>query len=147
MTDDATQHPVTTRAEQGSASGGWWASPALFAALALIMVGIWQALVGLVALLQSEFYDATRDYPFQFDATAWGWIHLLVGVAVALTGVGLLSGRTWTRVLGIVLAVLSAIANFLFIPYYPIWSMLIIALDVFVIWALAAHGRELDETW
>jgi hypothetical protein len=88
---------------------------------------------------------ATRNYLFKFDATTWGWIHLLLGVVVAFAGWGLLSGRTWARVVGITLAVLSAIANFAFIPYYPFWSLLIIALDVFVIWAIAAHGGEMRE--
>ena len=90
-----------------------------------------------------NFYLATREYLFQFDITTWGWIHLILGIVVALAGVGLLAGRTWARVVGITLAVLSAIANFTFIPHYPLWALLVIALDVFVIWALAAHGREL----
>jgi hypothetical protein len=114
----------------------------LFAGLMMIMVGIWQALQGLVAIFENEFYVATRNYLFQFDATTWGWIHLLLGLLVALAGWGLLSGRTWARVVAITLAVLSAIANFLWLPYYPFWSMLIIAVDIFVIWAIAAHGHE-----
>jgi hypothetical protein len=82
---------------------------------------------------------------FQFDVTTWGWIQLILGIVVALAGVGLLAGRTWARVVGITLAVLSAIANFMFIPHHPVWALLVIALDVFVIWALAAHGRELRD--
>jgi hypothetical protein len=109
------------------------------------MAGVWQALAGLIAIFENEFYLTTRNYIFQFDVTAWGWIHLVVGVVVGLTGLGLLAGQTWARVVGIVVAVLSAISNFLFIPYYPFWSLLIIAADVFVIWALAAHGREYRE--
>jgi hypothetical protein len=72
-----------------------------------------RAMVGLIALVQNDFYVATRDYPSKFDATTWGWIHLLGGVLLALAGWALLSGQTWARVVGIVLAVLSAIANFL----------------------------------
>jgi hypothetical protein len=79
----------------------------LFAAIMMIMVGIFQALQGLVAIFENEFYVATRNYLFQFDATAWGWIHLLLGLLVAFAGWGLLSGRTWARVVGITLAVLS----------------------------------------
>jgi hypothetical protein len=114
----------------------------LFAAIMMIMVGIFQALQGLVAIFENEFYVATRNYLFQFDATTWGWIHLLLGLLVAFAGWGLLSGRPWARVVAVTLALLSAIANFLFIPYYPFWSLLIIAVDVFVIWALVAHGRD-----
>jgi hypothetical protein len=142
MADDVSQYRAASRARESS---GWAVGFILFAAVMMIMAGIWQALAGLIAIFQNEFYVATRNYLFQFDATTWGWIHLVIGVLVALAGVGLLGGRTWARVVGITLAVLSAIANFLFIPYYPFWSMLVIAVDVFVIWALAAHGRELRE--
>jgi hypothetical protein len=142
MADDVSQYRAASRARESS---GWAVGFILFAAVMMIMAGIWQALAGLIAIFQNEFYVATRNYLFQFDATTWGWIHLVIGVLVALAGVGLLGGRTWARVVGITLAVLSAIANFLFIPYYPFWSLLVIALDVFIIWALAAHGRELRE--
>jgi hypothetical protein len=114
----------------------------LFAAIMMIMVGVFQALQGLIAIFENEFYVATRNYLFQFDATTWGWIHLLV----AFAGWGLLSGRTWARVLGITVALLSATANFLFIPYYPFWALLLVTLDIFVIWAIAAHGGELRDT-
>jgi hypothetical protein len=141
MADDVSQYRVSGRAQEESS--GWAAGFVLFAALMMIMAGIWQALAGLVAIFENEFYVATRNYLFEFDATTWGWIHLLLGVIVGLAGLGLMAGQTWARVVGITLAVLSAIANFLFIPYYPFWSMLIIAVDIFVIWALAAHGRVL----
>jgi hypothetical protein len=128
----------------GRETSSWAAGGILFAGLMMIMVGIWQALEGLIAIFENEFYVATRNYLFQFDATTWGWIHLIVGVIVAFAGWGLLSGRTWARVVAITLAVLRAIANFLWLPYYPFWSLLIIAVDVFVIWAIAAHGREVS---
>ena len=126
-------------------TSGWAVGLILFAAIMMLMVGVFQALQGLVAIFENEFYVATRKYLFQFDATTWGWIHLILGLLVAFAGWGLLSGRTWARVVGITLAVLSATANFLFIPYYPIWSTVIIAVDIFVIWALTAHGREYRE--
>jgi hypothetical protein len=129
----------------GRQTSGWAVGFILFAAIMMIMTGVFQALEGLVAIFENEFYVATRNYLFQFDATTWGWIHLVVGLVVAFAGWGLLSGRTWARATAIALAVLSAIANFLFIPYYPFWSLLIIALDVFVIWAIAAHGGAMRE--
>ena len=124
---------------------GWAVGFTVFAAIMMLMAGAWQALAGLVAIFENEFYVQTRNYLFQFDATTWGWIHLLVGVVVAFAGWGLLSGQTWARIVGITLAALSATVNFLFIPYYPVWSILIIAVDIFVIWALAAHGRQFKE--
>jgi hypothetical protein len=128
------------------ATSGWAVGFILFAAIMMIMIGIFQAIAGLVAIFENEFYVATRSYLFQFDATTWGWIHLIAGVIIAFAGWGLLSGRTWARVVGITLAVLSAIANFAFIPYYPFWALIIIALDVLVIWALAAHGGALRDS-
>jgi hypothetical protein len=136
MSDDA----YRSAARAGDDTSGWAVGFILFAAIMLIMAGIFQAFDGLVALFNDTFYVTTREYVFQFDVTAWGWIHLILGVVVALAGWGLLSGRTWARVLGITVAVLSAIANFLWLPYYPFWALTIIALDVFVIWAIAVHG-------
>jgi hypothetical protein len=114
----------------------------LFAGVMMIMAGTFQVFAGLVALFENEFYVATRNYMFQFDATTWGWIHLLGGVLVAAAGFAVVAGQTWARGVGIFLAGLSALANFAFIPYYPFWALTVIALDVFVIWALAAHGRD-----
>jgi hypothetical protein len=137
------QYRSAARAEE--APSGAAVGFILFAAIMMIMAGVFQAISGLVAIFQNEFYVATRNYLFQFDATTWGWIHLLVGLIVAFAGWGLLSGRTWARVVGITVALVSATANFLFIPYYPFWALLIITLDIFVIWAIAAHGGELRD--
>jgi hypothetical protein len=140
MTDSASQSP-SARPDPG----GWAVGFTMFAAVMMITVGAWQALQGLIAIFENEFYVQTRNYLFEADATSWGWIHLVLGVIVAFAGFGLLSGRTWARVVGITLAALSATANFLFIPYYPFWSILIVAVNIFVIWALTAHGREFKE--
>ena len=142
MTNDAYSSAGSRAARETS---GWAVGFILFAAIMMIMSGIFQALAGLVAIFENEFYVATRNYLVQFDATTWGWIHLLVGLVVVMAGFAVMAGRTWGRVVGITLAALSATANFLFIPYYPFWSMLIIAVDVLVIWALAAHGRQFKE--
>jgi hypothetical protein len=116
---------------------GWATGFIVFAAVIMMMTGVFQ---GLAAIFENQFYVVARNYLYEVDVTAWGWIHLVLGVVVALAGFGVLSGATWARAVGIALAVLSAIANFLFIPYYPFWSLLIIVLDVFVIWALAVYG-------
>jgi hypothetical protein len=142
MTEEAYPSSV---ARPGREASGMAVGFILFAAIMMLMVGVFQALQGLVAIFENEFYVQTRNYLFQFDATTWGWIHLLLGLLVAFAGWGLLSGRTWARTVAITLAALSAIANFLFIPYYPFWSLLIITLDIFVIWAVAAHGGKLRE--
>ena len=140
MTDQAAPHYQT--ASRARPVSGWAVGVTLFAAIMMLMTGAFQALAGLVAIFENEFYVSTRNYLFQFDATSWGWIHLLVGLIVVMAGFAMLAGRTWGRMVGITLAMVSALANFLFIPYYPFWSLTIIALNVFVIWALAAHGRD-----
>jgi hypothetical protein len=140
------QTPSGYRANRGQQTTSWAVGFILFAAIMMIMTGFFQLLAGLVAIFENEFYVATRNYIFQLDATTWGWIHLLIGLLVAFAGWSLMSGRTWARAVAIALAVLSAIANFLFIPYYPFWSLLIITLDVFVIWAIVAHGGELRDS-
>ena len=114
----------------------------LFAAVMMIMVGAFQALQGLVALFNDTFYVAGEKWIFSFDITTWGWIHLVVGAGVAVAGFFVLRGAVWARVVGVAMAALSAVLNFMWLPYYPVWSLVIIALDVFVIWALIAHGRD-----
>ena len=141
MTEQATSDYVPEAPP--ATAGGWATGLIVFAGVMMIMAGTFQVLSGLVALFEDEFYVATRNYLLQFDATSWGWIHLLLGLLVLFAGFAVLAGRTWGRVVGIALAVLSALANFAFLPYYPFWAMTIIALDIFVIWALAVHGREI----
>jgi hypothetical protein len=115
----------------------------MFAAFAMIMIGTFQAIAGLAGIIEDEFYAVTPNYVFEFDATVWGWIHLLLGIVIVLAAFGLFTGAVWARTVGVILALVSAIANFAFIPWYPVWSILIIAIDVTVIWALTAHGRDI----
>ena len=119
---------------------GWATGGLMFAACALTLAGIFQFLAGLAAIINDNFFVVSKNYTFDLDVTAWGWIHLLVGIAVFLVGLGLFTGAEWAAVGGIALAMLSAIANFFFIPYYPIWSLVIIGLDIWVIWSLSRPG-------
>jgi hypothetical protein len=117
----------------------------LFAAVLMIMIGVFQAIQGLVALFNDTFYVVGEEWIFQFDVTTWGWVHLLFGILVALAGVFVLQGAVWARTIGVILAALSALLNFIWLPYYPLWSIVLITLDVFVIWALTAHGRDITQ--
>ena len=121
---------------------GWAYGLAAFAGAVMLMVGIFQAFAGLAAIFEDEFFVVGANYAYDVDVTAWGWIHLILGVVVAFAGISVYSGATWARSIGIVLAILSAVANFFFIPYYPVWAVLIIALNIAVIWALATYGPE-----
>jgi hypothetical protein len=128
--------------QRGSTAGAGWV---FFAAIMMIVLGVFGALEGLAAIVKSGFYHVPPNYYVNVNATGWGWIHLIIGIIVVLAGLSLFRGSTWARVVGIFMASISAISNFLFIPFYPIWALLIIAIDVFVIWALAAHGGALAE--
>jgi hypothetical protein len=113
------------------------------AAVVLILAGVMHAMQGVVGLAANEFYVVTQRWLFQFDVTTWGWIHILVGLIGAATGVALLYGASWARILGVVIASVSVIANFLWLPYYPIWAVIIIAFDLFVIWALIVSWQDI----
>jgi hypothetical protein len=119
------------RAVSGFAVGGIW-----FAASVMTLVGCFQIIAGLAAVLDDQFFVVTRHYAFDLDVSAWGWIHLGLGVLLAVCGIGLFRRSAWAGVTAIFLAMLSAFANFFFIPYYPFWALLVIALNIWVIWAL-----------
>jgi len=115
----------------------------VFAATMMVIGGVFQAMQGLIALFNDTFYVVGQKWAFQFDITGWGWIHLIVGAVVVVAGVFLFRGAVWARAVGVAVAAVSAVLNFMWLPHYPIWSILIIAVDVLVIWALTAHGRDI----
>ena len=113
------------------------------AAVVLILAGVMHAMQGVVGLATNEFYVVTQRWLFQFDVTTWGWVHIVIGLIGAGTGVGLLYGASWARIVGVVVAAVSVIANFLWLPYYPLWAVIIIAFDLFVIWALIVAWQDI----
>jgi hypothetical protein len=139
---DPTQSQNTAPTANRSDTAGWVVGLSSFAGILMIITGIFGAIEGVVALFRNEVYVAGLRYVFAFDVTTWGWIHLVVGIVVAAAGFAVMSGRLWGRIIGIGLALLSMLTNFLFIPYYPVWSLLIITLDIFVIYALCLYNRS-----
>jgi hypothetical protein len=115
---------------------GWVIGGVTFASTIMILVGIFQAIEGLAAIINDGFFVLTQNYAFDLDTTAWGWIHLIIGIVVVLAGFALWQRKVWAATVAIFLAIISAISNFFFIPYYPFWSILMIALAVWVIWAI-----------
>jgi len=107
-----------------------------FAGTMLIMVALFQILQGIAAVAADEIYLTGVEYVYQLDVSSWGWVHIVVGVLALATGIGVLAGQTWAYLAGVVLAVVATIANFAFLPYYPIWSAIVIAFNVAVVWAL-----------
>ena len=124
------------RAVEPQAESGWAMSGVAFAATMLLLIGAFHVVAGLAAILNDEYFGIVRGYAFHLDITSWGWIHLVIGLALIVTGVGLFSRAVWAGVVALFVVVLSAIDNFFFIPYQPFWALLLIALDAWVIWAL-----------
>jgi hypothetical protein len=129
--------------ESGTSLGaGAWTGRILAGTL-MIISGVLSFLTGLAAITRAGYFTfSNTTYPYRWSVHGWGWTELIVGVVVFAAGVAVFAGMLWARMLGVVLAVLSAIGSFLFLPYQPIWSIVVIALDVFMIWALMTSGRR-----
>jgi hypothetical protein len=139
----AADTPSRSAYDSGPASTAWtgWV---VFAAVMMVLLGCFQAAQGLVAIFDDGFYRVTEGgLVLEVDYTAWGWVHLLLGVVIVVCGLGVLVGNVAARAVGVLLAGLSALVNLLFIEAYPIWSVIIITIDVLVIYALIVHGKEL----
>lgn len=136
--------PADEYADYSGPPATGWAGWVVFGGVMLVMVAGFQIVQGLVALFDDGFYAVRSDgLVVNVNYNTWGWIHLTIGVVGALTGVGLLAGNMVARWLGVVIAGLSALANLLFISAFPIWSTIVIAIDIIVIYAIIVHGREL----
>jgi putative Mn2+ efflux pump MntP len=109
----------------------------VFGGTVLITVGLFQLFEGLAAVLKDEVYATTRNYVYKFDLTTWGWLHLTIGAVAVAVGIAILIGQRWALFAGIGMATLSALSQFLFLPWQPLWAMLIIGIDIAIVWALA----------
>ncbi len=123
---------------------GWAMGWITFAGIFMIMVGVFHGISGIVQLVDKDFVAVTANYAFKFNVTTWGWIHIIVGVLLVLSGIGVFAGNVAARTVGVFLALLSAIAAFAWLPHQPWWSVMIILIDVAVIWALTVHGRDME---
>jgi hypothetical protein len=124
-----------------------WVGWILFGSMMMIMLGAFHVIQGLVALFQSDYFlVGPNGLTISVDYTGWGWTHLILGAVVLATGVAVLFGQMWARVIGIGIAMLSALVNLAFLAAYPLWSMMMIAIDVLVIWALTVHGGEMKSS-
>jgi hypothetical protein len=142
MSEYTQQGEAHTSQRHSSSRTTVWSGWIWFAAIVMVLTGVFNAVEGLVALLNRAFYATNGDQLIVFDLTAWGWVHLLLGALVGLAGLALLSGATWARIVGVAVATLNAMAQVAFIPAYPVWSTIVITLSILVIWALVVHGRE-----
>lgn len=135
--------PTRSQQEEPPRLTGWlgWV---LFAGFTMVIVGCFQAVMGLVGIFNTDFYVITaNNLAIPVNYTTWGVVHLILGVIVALAGLAVMAGKTWGRAVGIFLAAIQAIVNFAWFPAYPFWSLIVIAVDILVIYALLVHGGEM----
>jgi hypothetical protein len=119
------------------------AAGTVLAAVLMMLGGIWEFLAGLAVVIKQGFFaPVSNTYAYHWNVTSWGWTQLALGAVVFAAGVCVLLGMTWARVVGVILASFSAISAFMFLPYYPVWSIILVAVDVYIIWALVSAGRR-----
>lgn len=123
-----------------------WVGWIWFAGLMLVMLGTFNIIQGLAAIFTDDVFIPTEGGAILLDLTGWGWVHFLVGLLALLAGLGLFSGATWARVFAVIVVMINAIAQLASLNFHPVWSIIVITLDVLVIWALIVHGTEARET-
>jgi hypothetical protein len=139
----------TGRAARSTANdevSGWAVGITFFAAIMLLLIGSFHMMTGFVAILDDSFFQVRPGYALQIDTTTWGWIHLVGGGLAMIVGGLLITGNVIARIAAIAIAVISAIGNFWSIPYYPVWSILMLAFDIAVIWAVTTYGRYVNDS-
>jgi hypothetical protein len=141
--------PITTgdgrRYTDAAPAPTGWVGWIAFAATMMVILGVFHAMAGLVALFRDEYYLVRPNgLVITLDYTGWGVIHLIIGLVVVLAGFALFRGATWARVLAVVVAGVSAVGNLAFLAASPVWAAIMIAVDILVIYAVTAHGRELQ---
>ena len=143
MTQDPYQRSAAPEVYETGRSG--WTGWVGFAGVMMIISGTLNAIYGLIGVVNDEWVVWTNRESLYLDVSQWGWIHLIVGLVLLLAGIGVFSGNILARTIGVLVASLSLIANFFFIPAYPLWSLAVVTIDVLVIWALTAHGGEMRQ--
>ena len=140
VTRQSGTHDVEPRTTTG------WVGWISFAGVLMVLLGVFHAIEGLVALFQDDYFLVSRSgLVVNVDYTAWGWVHLVGGVVIVAAGCAVFTGKVWARAIGVLLAMASAIVNVGFLSAYPVWSATMIAIDMLVIWALTVHGGEMRD--
>ena len=124
---------------------GWAIGWTAFAGIMMVLLGAWWMIAGLVAVVNDDFFVVAQEWIFKFSTTTWGWIHLGLGAVILLSGFGLFTANVWARTAGVILAVFAGLAAFAWMPWYPVWAIIFIAVSVAIIWALTVHGRDIAE--
>ena len=138
----ATRQPTGPTVEPGGTVLGITAA----AGVILMLTGVFGIIQGTVGLLDNDIYLVTNKWLFELNPTIWGWGHIVIGLVALCAGIGLFLGKVWAQVTAVIVAAFSVLANFAWLPYYPVWALLVITFDVFVIWAVTDHGSDFGTT-
>lgn len=122
-----------------------WVGWIWFGGVVMVLLGIFSVIEGIVALAHQNYYVVGRQGLLVFDITGWGWVHLILGVLAIIAGAALFTGAMWARIVAVILLVINATAQLAFMAAYPFWALTVLALDIVVIWAIVAHGREVRQ--
>lgn len=145
MAQHTTPQPSNPAPHRSYDTGSPWAAGGtVFAAVLLLVDGVLGVIKGIAGIAEDDVYTRLGNYTFKFDVTAWGWIHLILGIILIIVGAGLFKGALWARAMGVALAGISVILNFMWLPYTPIWAIVSIAIGLFVIWALCTGSLRQD---
>ncbi|MEZ5184359.1 MAG: hypothetical protein R2720_01310 [Candidatus Nanopelagicales bacterium] len=131
--------------EYSKQSPSGWTGWVVFAGIMMIIGGVLWAIVGFVAVFNDDWVVFGKEAALFIDITGWGWLHVVLGLLMLLAGFLVIQGNLFGRTIAVILAMVSVVVNFVWLPVYPIWSIVIIAIDVFVIYAVIVHGRELKD--
>lgn len=142
MTGHATEPRRTARRRTWTAESPWATGWTAAAAVLMFFGGIMSIFQGASALAKDNVFVATRNFTYEFNLTGWGWVHLILGIVVAIAGLAVFTGALWARAVGVVLAGLEMVANFVWLPHQPVWAIALIVINGFVIWALCAPRQE-----
>ncbi|CAM5521720.1 Integral membrane protein OS=Streptomyces alboniger OX=132473 GN=CP975_18285 PE=4 SV=1 [Streptomyces alboniger] len=140
--EDKPGHGHDHRQDRKGDAALWAGGGTMFAGVLMLVNGILGVFAGIAGIAKDDVYERIGDYVYKFNLTAWGWIHLILGLVIAVTGWGVLKGAGWARATGVALAALGIVAQFLWLPYTPVWALISIAIGVFVIWALCTDSAD-----
>ena len=132
--------PVSDTSQTSGAAG-----LTALAGILMVLLGGWWMITGFIAIVNDDFFVVTQEWIFQFSSTSWGWTHLILGFVVLLAGIGLFSAAVWARTVGVILAVVSGLVAFAWLPYYPVMGIIFVTMSVLTIWALTVHGRDIAQ--
>ena len=123
-----------------------WVGWVYFAGILMLVRGAFQIFEGILGIINNSVYFVrTPNTLTTFSLETWGWVHIGVGILLLTGAVSVFAGRAWGRVIGSLMVGLSLLVNLMFLPAYPIWSILLVVLDVVMLYALIVRGAEAAE--